>query len=256
MIPPSGRRSSTAAIPSVSSPGLSRPSARSWGRLRIVAGMTATDRPLLLTRDPDLLDDLRRLSVAAGVEPEVVSDRRLVATAAGRPRRWWSSATTSPTRWRPRPWPGGADVVVASHAVDTDLPWRAALALGAEHVVGLPDGESFLVDRLAHGRWCSADPRPRGRRRRRVGRCRGERARHRARPRAHDVAARSASSTSIPAPVASTSCSVPRTSRACGGPSWRRCPGSSSPRRCAAPCPRRTASTCSRSTGREPTPCR
>ena len=47
--------------------------------------MTATDRPLLLTRDPDLLDDLRRLSVAAGVEPDVVT-----TAAAG--RRLWSAA--------------------------------------------------------------------------------------------------------------------------------------------------------------------
>jgi secretion/DNA translocation related CpaE-like protein len=112
--------------------------------------MTATDRPLLLTRDPDLLDDLRRLSVAAGVEPEVVT------TAASSRRRWSTApmvvvgedladevAAASLAR---RP-----DVVVASHAVGTELPWRAALALGAEHVVGLPDGESFLVDRLAHG---------------------------------------------------------------------------------------------------------
>ena len=122
--------------------------------MRIVTVMTATDRPLLLTRDPDLLDDLRRLSVAAGVEPEVV-------TTAASSRRLWSVAplvvvgadlaeevASSSLARRP-------DVVVASHAVDADLPWRAAVALGAEHVVGLPDGESFLVDRLAHGRSAS-----------------------------------------------------------------------------------------------------
>ena len=119
--------------------------------LRIVADMTATDRPLLLTRDPDLLDDLRRLSVAAGVEPDVV-------TSAASSRRLWAAAplvvvgddladeVVSASLAR------RSDVLVASHAGDGDLPWRAAVALGAEHVVGLPDGETYLVERLADGR--------------------------------------------------------------------------------------------------------
>ncbi len=119
--------------------------------LRIVVGMAVTDRPLLLTRDPDLLDDLRRLAVAAGVEPDVV-------TTAASGRRLWPTAPVvvvgddladevASASLARRP-----DVVVASHAVDEDLPWRAALALGAEHVVTLPTGEGFLVERLADRR--------------------------------------------------------------------------------------------------------
>jgi len=125
--------------------------AGAWGRLRIVAGMTATVRPLLMTGDPDLLDDLRRLAVAAGVEPDVVA----TATAA---RRLWSTApvvvvgddlvddVASAALSR------RGDVVVASRGRDDDLPWRAALAVGAEHVVALPAAEAFLVERLAEGR--------------------------------------------------------------------------------------------------------
>lgn len=119
--------------------------------LRIVDGMSASDRPLLLTRDPDLLDDLRRLSVAAGVEPDVVP-----TAVAG--RRLWATAPlvvvgddladeVASAALSRRP-----DVVVASRAVEDALPWRAALGLGAEHVVALPSGEGFLVGRLADGR--------------------------------------------------------------------------------------------------------
>jgi len=45
-----------------------------------------TTRPLLLTRDPDLVDDLRRLAAVAGIEPDV-------ATSAAEARRTWSSAS-------------------------------------------------------------------------------------------------------------------------------------------------------------------
>ncbi len=113
--------------------------------------MTATERPLLLTRDPDLLDDLLGLAVAAGVEPDVVP-----TAAAG--RRLWASApivvvgddladeAVAASLGR------RTGVLVASHAGEEAVPWRSALALGAEHVVTLPAGERFLVERLAERR--------------------------------------------------------------------------------------------------------
>ncbi len=118
--------------------------------VRIVAGMTASGRPLLLTRDRDLLDDVRRLAVAAGVVPDV-------AASAADGRRLWSSASVvvvgddvvaelSVAGLGRRP-----DVLVATFSADSDAPWSSALALGAERVVSLPSGEGFLVERLAAG---------------------------------------------------------------------------------------------------------
>src|SRR3712207_8052527 len=46
----------------------------------------AGGRPLIVTADASLLDDLLRLAAAAGVEPEVAAD-------AGAARRSWSTAT-------------------------------------------------------------------------------------------------------------------------------------------------------------------
>lgn len=109
-----------------------------------------TTRPLLLTRDPDLADDLRRLAVVAGVDPEVT-------TTAVEARRSWGTAgvvvvgddlvaeaVRAGLRRRP-------DVVVATLGSDAYVPWRSALALGAEHVVVLPSAETFVVERLAAG---------------------------------------------------------------------------------------------------------
>jgi len=42
-------------------------------------------------------------------------------------------------------------VIVATHVDDESVPWRAALTLGAEHVITLPRGEGFLMQRLAAG---------------------------------------------------------------------------------------------------------
>jgi secretion/DNA translocation related CpaE-like protein len=107
-------------------------------------------RPLLLTRDPDLVHDLRRLALAAGVEPDV-------ATSVADARRTWTTAAVvvvgddvvdeaALAGLRRR-----ADVVVATLGSEGDVPWRSALALGAEHVVVLPTADTFLVERLAAG---------------------------------------------------------------------------------------------------------
>ena len=102
-------------------------------------------RPLIVTADESLLDDLLRLAAAAGAVPEVVSD---VADA----RRTWSAAGVVVV---------GADlagpvaaarlsrredvVLVTSHAADTRA-WTHAVAMGAADVLTLPDAQGALID--------------------------------------------------------------------------------------------------------------
>ena len=108
----------------------------------------ARPRPLLVTDDPDLLDDLLRLAAAAGIEPEVVD-----AVAAA--RRSWGGAplvlldarlagTAVVAGLSRRP----GLVLLAGSADDADV-WRRAVEVGAEHVVVLPDAEQWLVARLS-----------------------------------------------------------------------------------------------------------
>jgi len=105
-------------------------------------------RPLFVTDDPDVLDDLLRLAAAAGVEPEVVD----AGVAA---RRSWLAAplvlldarlagTAAVAGLSKRP----GLVLVAVSADDADV-WRRAVEIGAEHVVVLPDAEQWLVGRLS-----------------------------------------------------------------------------------------------------------
>lgn len=110
--------------------------------------MTTANRPLLLTDDADLLDELVRLASAAGVEVEVSAE----------PSAAWQAWTTAP-------------LVVASSALGAALRrarlprrvglalvgddpgdpevWELAQHLGADHVVFLPAAQRWLVDRFA-----------------------------------------------------------------------------------------------------------
>lgn len=105
------------------------------------------DRPLVVSEDPDLVDELVRLAAANGVEVHLATD----AEAA---RSRWSLAPLvlvgvdlaarvagmRPERRR--------DVVlVGRHLQDAD--WQRAVTIGAEHVACLPDAERWLIDRLA-----------------------------------------------------------------------------------------------------------
>ncbi len=108
--------------------------------------------PTLVTADSELLDLVLKLAAAADteihvspyIEPEpwrtaplvlVGEDQLANASARGLPRR--------------------SEVVVVGHRDpfqgDVDVPttvWRDAVALGASHVVRLPDAERWLVDQL------------------------------------------------------------------------------------------------------------
>ncbi|WP_369357927.1 septum site-determining protein Ssd [Streptomyces sp. cg2] len=104
------------------------------------------DGPLLITEDEELLDDLLRLCAAAGALPEV----------AHRPplgKEEWEAAPLVVV---------GADaagrlsvvgrrtgVVIVGRDADDVAVLRQAVAAGAERVLALPDGERWLVDRIA-----------------------------------------------------------------------------------------------------------
>lgn len=109
-------------------------------------------RPLLITEDPTLLDHVLRITAASGLEVHVVSfpegarapwhTAPLVLVGAdlagaiahlGLPRR--------------------SDVIVVAHVSDvgakpSESLWPIALALGAEQVAALPEGERWLINRL------------------------------------------------------------------------------------------------------------
>ncbi len=117
-------------------------------------------RPLLVTRDGALLDDIVRLAAAAGTEVEVCPD--VVAA-----RRSWGSAPLvladdeqcEPLARARLPRRGGVVVVGrerlagagagGSAGSDAAAIWRQAVAIGAEHVAVLPDAEPWLVARFA-----------------------------------------------------------------------------------------------------------
>jgi secretion/DNA translocation related CpaE-like protein len=106
------------------------------------------ERPLLITSDPDVLDDLVRIGLTAGTELEVATD-----VGAGR-RSWMSAAAVvvgpdaavACARARLPRRPG---VVLLGDDLDDAGIWQLAVEAGAEHVVFLPDGEGWLVEMLA-----------------------------------------------------------------------------------------------------------
>lgn len=102
---------------------------------------------LLLTQDPDLAADLRRVVLAAGAEPVEAPD-----VARGRPS-WPSAAAVlvgddllaeaSRSALLRRP-----GVVVVGRSRDR-IDWDAALGVGADAVLTLPDDERSLLLRVA-----------------------------------------------------------------------------------------------------------
>ena len=105
-------------------------------------------RPLVVTSDPELLDDLIRIALTACTEVDVAAD-------AGAGRRSWSSAAAvvvgrdaaqACARARLPRRPG---VVLIGDDLDEAGIWQLGVEVGAEHVVFLPDGEQWLVEMLA-----------------------------------------------------------------------------------------------------------
>ncbi|OIJ69701.1 septum site-determining protein Ssd [Streptomyces mangrovisoli] len=102
--------------------------------------------PLIVTEDAVLLDDLLRLCAAAGATPEV---------HPGVPRRrsGWESAPLvlvgDDAARRVRAAARRRGVVLVGRDQDDPGVWRRAVEIGADHVLMLPDGEQWLIDRIA-----------------------------------------------------------------------------------------------------------
>jgi secretion/DNA translocation related CpaE-like protein len=106
-------------------------------------------RPLLVTADPDLLDDLLRIAHEAGATLDVAPD----APAA---RQWYGgapavlvgidAAAACVRAGLPRR-PGV--VLIGRHLAAGPPDWAEAHDLGADHLAALPAAEPWLVDRLA-----------------------------------------------------------------------------------------------------------
>lgn len=112
-----------------------------------MSGSTTDARPLAITADDELLDDLIRLAAASGAVLDVSAD-------ASASRRLWSSAplvlvgadlVADLARASPR----RRDVIVVSHTIEEQALWEGAVELGAEHVVQLPHAEQWLATRIA-----------------------------------------------------------------------------------------------------------
>ena len=105
-------------------------------------------RPLVVSSDEELLDDLLRLLAAAGAEPELATggpalrrahrDAALVLVGA-------DALTGSALRSLPRR-PG---VVVVTPRELPAPAWASAVELGAERVAVLPDDEAWLLSRAS-----------------------------------------------------------------------------------------------------------
>ncbi|MET8293690.1 septum site-determining protein Ssd [Streptomyces sp. NPDC005180] len=127
-------------------------------------------RPLIITEDPLLLDDLLRLCAAAGAEPHVqhgVPEHSGAGDPGGGNPGAGDDAGADGTRggvgWdnaplvlvgddaarRVRGVPRRDGVFLVGRDLDDPFVWQRAVQIGAEEVLRLPDAENRLVDRLA-----------------------------------------------------------------------------------------------------------
>ncbi|MEU6866318.1 septum site-determining protein Ssd [Streptomyces sp. NPDC046876] len=135
-------------------------------------------RPLILTEDPLLLDDLLRLCAAAGAEPHVLhavpgqsgggseaggsgdggggggsGAGGAGGGGSGGGAVGWDSAPLvlvgDDAARRVRGAPRRPGVLLVGRDPDDPLVWQLAVEIGAEDVLRLPDAEALLVDRIA-----------------------------------------------------------------------------------------------------------
>jgi secretion/DNA translocation related CpaE-like protein len=105
-------------------------------------------RPLAISTDPDLLDDLSRLAAAGGVDLEVAADPVQARLGYG-PAPLVLVGLDAAEACRRARLPRRGGVVLVGRADDPEPPWSAAEAIGAAHVAILPSAEPWLVDRFA-----------------------------------------------------------------------------------------------------------
>jgi secretion/DNA translocation related CpaE-like protein len=119
--------------------------------------LPARPHPLLVTRDPDLLDELLRLAEAAGVEVEVAHDMHAARPSFAAAPLVLVDAACGASCLRARlPRRPGLVLVAADPAVEP--PWDVAESLGAEHIAVLPAAAPWLVDRFVRAVGTRNDP--------------------------------------------------------------------------------------------------
>ncbi|WP_372727517.1 septum site-determining protein Ssd [Nocardioides sp.] len=103
--------------------------------------------PLLITRDETLLDELLRLSAAAGITPEVARDGAAALRAWNAASLVFLGADLADEVARTAPARRAGVHVVAWGSVPDDL-FKVALAVGAENVAELPRSGTWLTETL------------------------------------------------------------------------------------------------------------
>ena len=105
-------------------------------------------RPLVVSSDEGLLDELLRLLAAAGVEPEVAADGPALRRAHRQaPLVLVGADALAGTAVRSLPRRPGVVVVAGGELPPTE--WASAVELGAERVAVLPADESWLLERVS-----------------------------------------------------------------------------------------------------------
>jgi secretion/DNA translocation related CpaE-like protein len=105
-------------------------------------------RPLLVTEDADLLDEVLNLAAQAGTEVEVAADPAAARKSYGIAPLVLVGVGDAPACARAA-LPRRPGVVLVGPAAVPEPPWQLAEALGAEHIALLPTAAPWLVDRLA-----------------------------------------------------------------------------------------------------------
>ncbi len=123
---------------------------------RAAAARTALARPLVVSADEELLDDLLRLLAAAGTEPEVATGGPALRRAQrDAPLVLLGADALSGGAMRALPRRPG--VVVVSGRPLPATGWAAAVEVGAERVAVLPEDEAWLLSRAAAAAQTPAD---------------------------------------------------------------------------------------------------
>lgn len=105
-------------------------------------------RPLVVSTDDGLLDDLLRVLAAAGTEPELATGGPALRRAHREAPLVLVGADALPTA-AVRALPRRPGLLVVSRGELPAADWSAAVELGAERVVVMPDDEGWLLSRAA-----------------------------------------------------------------------------------------------------------
>ena len=109
-------------------------------------------RAMIVTENPELLDELLRIAAATGVDAHVVSHPDAIRVSWPRTSIVMiDAAMATAVIAVSLPRRPGVLIVTNTHTPQSQVPeriWSDALALGAEHVVALPEGERWLLQRL------------------------------------------------------------------------------------------------------------